>query len=173
MISLGGVFHMNPAFSFRPATAADIPQLVRLRLAYLQEEFSDTDIPQSKLDAVAAQLPDYFSAHLGADCFVFTAEIPDGTLAANVILCTQEKPANLSFPSGKSGVVLGVYTMPEYRGQGICTKLMEMLLAQAKAEGVDIVRLSASHMGKPVYEKLGFTLSHSKFTEMEYTISTK
>lgn len=164
---------MQTAYLVRPAETSDIPELSALRIAYLKEEFQNTDVPESDWGAIAAQLPDYFRTHLGIDCFPFVAEAPDDdrTLIALVILCTSEKPANLSFPNGKSGVVLSVYTKPEYRGMGCATKLMQALLQKAESLGLDIVNLSASDMGKPIYEKLGFVRSHSKFTEMEYIIS--
>ena len=47
---------------------------------------------------------------------------------------------------------------------------MQQLLAEAKRLGLDLVTLSASDMGRPIYEKLGFSVSRSKFTEMEITI---
>ena len=157
------------SYRIRPATLNDIPQLIRLRLAYLREDF-EAELPTEKAAAVAAQLPNYFSAHIDKDCFPFVAEISDSTLVSCVILCTMEKPANLSFPSGKTGTVLGVYTMPEYRGIGCASKLMSALLQKSQELSLDIVKLSASKMGLPIYQKLGFTVSHSHFTEMEYIV---
>lgn len=151
---------------FRAAALSDIPELCRLRLAYFEEDFGK--LPEPQIAAISAQLPQYFSAHLGRDCAVFAAEAPDGTLAANAILLCSEKPANPYFPNGKSGYVLGVYTMPEYRGQGIATRLMQMLQEYAAAVPLDIVTLSASEMGMGVYEKIGFTVRHTGFTEMEW-----
>ena len=50
----------------RTADSADIPALVRLRLAYLADEHG---IPESALDPrIAGQLPRYFAAHLNRDC---------------------------------------------------------------------------------------------------------
>ncbi|MBR6107731.1 MAG: GNAT family N-acetyltransferase [Oscillospiraceae bacterium] len=155
--------------SVRCAAEYDIPELVRLRLAYFEEEFGA--LPDAQLNAIRAQLPQYFAAHLGRDCYCFAAEKADGEgLCACAILCCQEKPANPHFPGGKSGLVLGVYTEPAYRGQGCATRIMQQLLAEAKRLGLDLVTLSASDMGRPIYEKLGFSVSRSKFTEMEITI---
>lgn len=148
----------------RMAEQADIPELCRLRLAYLTEEFDG--LPADQAAAIASQLPGYFAAHLGDDCLTAAAALPDGTLAANAILMISEKPANPFFPNGRTGYVLGVYTAPEYRGQGLATRIMQMLLEQSEARMLDQVTLSASDMGKGVYEKLGFTVQHSKFTEM-------
>ena len=150
----------------RMAEAADIPELCRLRLAYLHEEFGG--LPEAQAAEIAAQLPPYFAAHLDKDCRTAAAVLPDGTLAANAILMISEKPANPFFPNGRSGYVLGVYTEPQYRGQGLATRMMQQILETAKAEHLSQVTLSASDMGKGVYEKLGFAVKHSKFTEMEW-----
>lgn len=157
-------------YTIRLAEEKDIPELVRLRLAYLEDD-NEAPLPMDKAAAVAQQLPVYFAKHMGEDCFVFVAEA-EGHLVSNVILCCMEKPANLSFPSGKSGTVLGVYTEPAFRGQGCATALMTALNEKADALGLDIVKLSASRMGKPVYEKVGFVVSETHFTEMHRTRGT-
>ena len=151
------------------ASAADIPELVRLRLAYFDEEFGA--LPAQKLTAIRSQLPKYFAAHLNRDCFCYTAKDDcTGHACACAILCVTEKPANPRFPCGKTGYVLGVFTEPEFRGQSCATRIMQRLLEDAKRLGLDLVTLSASDMGRPIYEKLGFTVSHSDFTEMEIEI---
>ncbi|KAF7591500.1 hypothetical protein BBP40_001490 [Aspergillus hancockii] len=50
-------------------------------------------------------------------------------------------------------IILG--THPDARRKGVATKLMEWGLEKAKEDGVEVY-LSATQMGKPVYEKLGF-----------------
>ena len=150
--------------TYRAATAADIPAVCRLRIAYLNEDVGE--MSPEVCAAVSAQLPQYFAEHLSRDCFVNVAETEDGALVGCVILVCSEKPANPSFPHGKGGTVYGVYTEPEYRGQGVATALMKLLIADGTAQGLDRIALSASAMGKSVYEKLGFEVTHSHYTEM-------
>ena len=154
------------SIQIRLAVPADIPQLCKLRLAYFDEEFGT--LPADKTAAIKAHLPAYFTAHLGRDCIAAAAEAEDGTLVSNALLTVIEKPANPFFPCGRSGYVLGVFTEPEYRGQGLATQIMTLILQEAKRLQLDTVTLSASDMGKPIYEKLGFTVKHSKFPEMEW-----
>ncbi|MBR5723081.1 MAG: GNAT family N-acetyltransferase, partial [Oscillospiraceae bacterium] len=104
----------------------------------------------------------------GSGCIAVVAEAEDGQLVSNALLTVIEKPANPFFPCGRSGYVLGVFTEPAYRGQGLATQIMTQILAEAKRLALDTVTLSASDMGKGIYEKLGFTVMHSKFTEMEW-----
>lgn len=152
--------------SVRLASKEDIPELVRLRLAYFDEEFGA--LPQAQLDAISAQLPPYFAAHLGTDCIAAAAALPDGHLAACALLTVTENPANPSFPNGRQGYVLGVFTEPQHRGKGLATRIMQQILEEAKRLRLDTVRLSASDMGKGIYERLGFAVRESHFTEMEW-----
>ena len=154
------------SIQIRLAVPADIPQLCRLRLAYFDEEFGT--LPEDKIAAIKTHLPVYFSQHLGSGCIAVVAEAEDGQLVSNALLTVIEKPANPFFPCGRSGYVLGVFTDPAYRGQGLATQIMTQILAEAKRLALDTVTLSASDMGKGIYEKLGFTVIHSKFTEMEW-----
>lgn len=52
-----------------------------------------------------------------------------------------------------------MFTYPEYRGQGIATKLFDMCVGAARMAGCHEITLHATHMGKPIYEKYGFKCS--------------
>lgn len=60
---------------------------------------------------------------------------------------------------------MNIFTIPNYRKQGIATKLLQHIMEEAKVRNCAIVTLNASEMGKPLYIKYGF-----QFTEnhMEY-----
>lgn len=49
-----------------------------------------------------------------------------------------------------------VLTDPEFRGRGFARALMEHALAWLERRGVGCVKLDATDMGRPLYEKLGF-----------------
>ncbi|WP_411932304.1 GNAT family N-acetyltransferase [Priestia megaterium] len=49
-----------------------------------------------------------------------------------------------------------MYTEESYRGQGIATKLLTKLVAEAKTAGIIEIWLGASKLGRPVYKKFGF-----------------
>ena len=49
-----------------------------------------------------------------------------------------------------------VLTLPEYRGRGYATLLMERCLRCCEERGIVTVRLDATEMGRPVYARLGF-----------------
>ncbi len=51
------------------------------------------------------------------------------------------------------GVVL---THPDFRGRGLATALMTECIRWLRARGVGSIKLDASDMGKPIYQRLGF-----------------
>lgn len=151
--------------TYREATNADISELIRLRMAYIEADFGKQDpaVVRRLLD----QLPGCFERNLGKDLFAFIAL--DGTRAvASVFLKIAEMPANPSLPGGLYGEVLNVYTDPDYRGNGICTQLLRMMIDHGKRIGLGRIDLSATNEGYPIYNKVGFREKESHYTEMRY-----
>lgn len=59
-------------------------------------------------------------------------------------------------PTGKRGHIMSVYTIDEYRRQGIASQMLKILIDEAKKKGVFQITLDASNLGRPVYQKLSF-----------------
>lgn len=136
------------------AAPEDVELLIRLRMDFLAEEFGE--IAPARREEIAVQLEDYFERHFAdGSFFAFLAE-QDNRAAGAVYLSISEVPAGPPFLNGKIGTVHNVLTYPQYRRQGVATKLMEALLAEAKKRGVASVRLSATQAGKQLYENMGF-----------------
>lgn len=49
-----------------------------------------------------------------------------------------------------------VATLPEARGRGLTTRLMQVALAEGRERGCDISTLQATKLGQPIYERLGY-----------------
>ena len=75
-------------------------------------------------------------------------------------------PANSILLNGLYGDVLSVYTLPEYRGKGLCTQLMKNLVAYGKERGLGRIDLSATKEGYPIYSKIGFKDRENRYTDM-------
>ena len=60
-------------------------------------------------------------------------------------------------PSGKKAYIMNIYTKPLYRRKGIAYKTLDMLVTEAKRKGITAISLEATDMGRPLYEKYGFT----------------
>jgi ribosomal protein S18 acetylase RimI-like enzyme len=70
--------------------------------------------------------------------------------------------------SGKLGYILNLYTVPEARRNGICTRMLHELIREAKTLGLKHLYLHASEDGLRIYRKAGF--ANSKQTELELTL---
>lgn len=148
------------------AAKDDIDELVRLRIAYMLDDFGK--VSDYERECMEKQLPDYFERKLGDELVAFVAR-SDNRIVSVAYLHIIEMPANVFVLNGLCGEVLSVYTEPEYRGKGICTQLMKNLLEYGKERGLSKVDLSATKDGYPVYKKVGFADRKSRYTEMRYT----
>lgn len=154
---------MNILFS--KATKDDIPELIRLRIAYMMDDFGG--VSDHERECMERQLPDYFNRKLGDELIAFVAK--DGERMVSVAyLHIIEMPANSILLNGWYGEVLSVYTEPEYRGQGLCTKLIQNLIEYGRERGLGRVDLSATKEGYPIYAKLGFQDKEHRYTDMRY-----
>ena len=118
------------------ANLDDISELVRLRIAYMIDDFGSISDHEKK--CMEEQLPGYFERKLGKELIAFVAR-SQGRLVAAAYLLIIEKPANPFLLNGYDSEVLSVYTEPEYRSRGICSKLMSNMIEYARAN--DICRI--------------------------------
>ena len=69
-----------------------------------------------------------------------------------------------SHPTGNRAHLMNVYTRADHRRRGISKKMVEILIEEAKENGVTEISLDATKMGRPLYEALGFQASDSCMT---------
>lgn len=151
------------------ATINDIDALVQMRLDYLTEDYGS--LTNEQITKMKASLPDYYRNHLNEDLLVYVAR--EHNIIACCFLLISEKPANPSFINGRTGNVLNVYTKPEYRKQGIAGKLMEQLITEAGALGLDYVELKSTEDGYRLYKSLGFSEEQSRYHNMKKRLHPK
>ena len=153
---------------YRKADIGDKETLVRMRLDFLDE--SRGGLSESDRNAIAAQLGPYYEKHVGLD---FSAHFAchDGKAVATAFLVVVEKPAYPALITGKTGVILNVYTYPEYRHKGIATKLLSRLIEEAREQNLSRLELSATEAGKPLYAKFGFLVKATDYTEMRLQLA--
>ena len=65
-------------------------------------------------------------------------------------------PPNDWCPSGKTAYISSMYTLPDYRRQGIASRLLTLIIGEAKERLCQRIWLNASDMGRPLYRKFGF-----------------
>ncbi len=52
--------------------------------------------------------------------------------------------------TGKKAYIMNMYTAPKYRRQGIAKHTLDLLVNDAKAQGVSQIALEATDMGQPL-----------------------
>jgi GNAT superfamily N-acetyltransferase len=142
------------AYIYHKAGRDDLEILVKTRLEMLR---SVNKIPEAEdLKEVAGRCRDYYSESFEKDthvaCLVYDGE---KIIGCGGISFYQVMP-NIKNPSGKKAYIMNIYTVPEYRGKGIATKVVDLLVAEAHKRNIQKISLDATAMGRPVYERYGF-----------------
>lgn len=147
------------------ASTADIDELVGLRVAYLTEDNGALD--ESDEQAIRSGLPGYYGAHLGNDLHAYVIR-EERRIVSCAFLIVVEKPMSPAFISGRTGIVLNVYTRPDCRRRGYAKQVMEALLTGARELGLSVVELQATDDGYPLYLSVGFADDESKYHRMKW-----
>ena len=141
---------------YRKTTKADMKILMKLRLEMFREvnglsgeyEYDENFIFESRR---------YFES--GEQTTVIAS---DGeTLVGCASLSYTWIMPTFSHPTGNRVHLMNVYTRADYRRRGISKKMVEILIDEAKENGVTEISLDATEMGRPLYESLGFKASDS------------
>jgi len=145
------------------ATQQDIDELIRLRIAFIEDDHGAVT-PQDKA-SIEQHLLSFFNRKLGTELIAFVAK-DAGSIVSVAYLNILEMPANCRLLNGLYGEVFSVYTLPEYRGKGLCTTLMQQLVDEAKSKGLGCIDLRATKDGYPIYKKIGFVEKEQYYTDM-------
>ena len=136
---------------YRRAGAEDIEALMRSRM--------DT------LRAVNGLGTGYaFSSELVAESRRFFLEGDQTTVLAMdgeravgcATLCYTAMMPTLSHPTGKRAHLMNVYTDASCRGQGVASRMLSILIGEAKERCITEISLDATEAGRPLYRKFGF-----------------
>ena len=147
---------------YRKATEKDIDSIVEMRINLLIEEAAT--IPTD----IRAELKEYFSIEINKTIVVMLAEEKDKIVATSSVIF-QKYPPSFSNKEGMRAYITNVYTMPEYRRQGISTKLLDKLIEEVKKRGISYVWLWATEQGTYLYKKYGFE-ELKAFSTMDYVL---
>ena len=124
--------------TYKQANLDDIELLVKSRIIVLREANHLDD--SADMSEVKAQSYDYYrKAILNGECIVY------------LVMPTCHNP------TGKKAYLMNIYTSPEYRRKGIAYKTLDLLIKATREKGINHITLEATAMGRPMYEKYGFT----------------
>ncbi len=150
--------------TYRKAEPADIKTLISLRMEYLTE--THPEMGEEMYNKIRAQIPGYFQEHLNRDIIVYLAE--DGEKAAGcVFFVLINKPASPLFITGKTGTLMNVLVLPEYRRRGIGKTLVQMAVDDGKKWDLSYIELRSTKAGYPLYKASGFLEDKSIYMSMK------
>jgi GNAT superfamily N-acetyltransferase len=149
---------MTDALTLRLATVDDIPVLVNHRRRMFEDMYADKNVVRD---------PAGYAAMDEAYAVLLRYEIPAGSTRVWVIEDGGKIAASgalkftdwLPRPDGqRRGLVYvhSVYTVPEYRRQGLARRLLNAMIDYCRDNGWPRLTLHASDMGRGLYEDLGF-----------------
>jgi len=135
--------------NYRLATNDDIPNIISMKQAMFQEAGVAMGAGNEQLISL---YHDYY----------------DQRTAFHYVLTVDERPVGMAggflkndfpfclYPNPVYGFIGDVFVAPDFRRQGHARILSNKVIQQLKKQGVDTIRLLASHAARPLYEQLGF-----------------
>ena len=150
--------------TYRKANSSDIPEVIKMRLGYMHE--THTELSDDVFDEIAHQSEGYFQEHLNRDCIVYLA-LDGEKVAACIFFLLINKPASPLFITGKTGTLMNVFTLPEYRRKGIARHLVEMAISDGKEWDLSYIELRSTKDGYPLYCSLDFVEDKSIYMSMK------
>ena len=145
---------MKEIYEYKKATIENINELVRTRIIVLRaaNKLSD-DVDMSLVEKESYE---YYKntletgEHIGYLVYDNETFIGAGGVSFYQVMPTYHNP------TGKKAYIMNMYTASEYRRQGIAFHTLDLLVKDAKKQGVSQIALEATDMGRPLYEKYGF-----------------
>ncbi|RHA81560.1 GNAT family N-acetyltransferase [Eubacterium ventriosum] len=151
---------MKENYEYKKATIEDTDELVRTRITVLRaaNKLSD-DVDMSLVEKESYE---YYKRALETGEHIGYLVYDNGTfIGAGGVSFYQVMPTYHN-STGKKAYIMNMYTAPEYRRQGIAFHTLDLLMNDAKKQGVLQIALDATDMGRPLYERYGFVKMEDK-----------
>lgn len=142
---------------YRKATLDDSGELAKIRGLFLLEAHDICS--ESEREAMETANKSYFETALADDSFAAWLAVDSGKIIATSGLSFFVVPPSFKCPDGRV-YIMNMFTFPDYRRQGIGMELLKRTVEEAKNRGYKKITLHATDIGKPLYQKYGFTDSH-------------
>ncbi len=155
---------MSESFRIRLATPADVDAIAWHRARMFQDM---GEVPQNLFDEFRVKSRDRLGDLLTHGQYIGWLASPES--AANTIVggagvhLQRVLPHPLdraALAEGHHGIIVNVFTEPEWRKRGIAALLLERVIDWARKELLDRLVLHASDDGHVLYERLGFVATN-------------
>ena len=137
----------------RKANSKDIDLILENRM-----EFVSDVVKEGMPDRFKDNTYKYLREHIDDNTLVAWLAVDEGKIVSIAIICFYNVLPTVSNISGKTGYILNVYTLKDYRRIGLAKRLLTELINEAKALNAGKIYLKATDDGRKVYEKMGFEI---------------
>jgi len=146
---------MPNSWSIRRAGPDDIEALTSMRLRFLEEV-------GYAHEGVEAAIKAYFQRTVASGQFVaWFAQTGDDVIGTSGLVFI-EKPPHGNNLTGREAHIMNMYTLPEFRRQGVASALLDAMRQYARDAGVTCMRLHTTVGATRVYHGQGFRADRSE-----------
>ena len=145
---------MVERFECKRATMEDIDEMVRTRIIVLRAANKLSD--DEDMSVVEEESYAYYRRALESGEHIAYLVYDNGKFMGAGGLSFYQVMPTYHNPTGKKAYIMNMYTASEYRRQGIAFHTLDLLVNDAREQGVSQIALEATDMGRPLYEKYGF-----------------
>lgn len=140
---------------YQKASAGDLTLLTEIRVQVLR---AVNHLPGSAdMSEVRQHTKRYYQAALPSGEHIAYLVYDGARFAATGGVSFFQVMPTFHNPTGRKAYIMNIYTHPAYRRQGIAFRTLDLLVRDCLAQGVDFISLEATDMGRPLYERYGFT----------------
>lgn len=145
--------------NYRTATAADAQTLATLRWQFHIETHPAPWTDSDRTDFIH-ECASWFATELASGSTVVWVADNAGMIISQICIRIVRKiPTPRKFEN-YIGYITNVYTLPDYRNQGIGTQLMEYVKQWAHEQKFDVLFVWPSDRSRPFYQRAGFKLEN-------------
>jgi GNAT superfamily N-acetyltransferase len=149
--------------TIRKASVNDVETLIEYRILFLKETYGAP--PPEKESYLRKTLMEYFTRSFKNYSFIsWIAEYENKPVGFSGLVI-RDQPGNFEVPNGKTGYILNMFTLKDFRKNGICKLLFQKLIDESKQLNLDKIELHATNDGELVYRQFGFAEPHDKALE--------
>ena len=145
---------MLESFEYKRAAMEDIDELVRTRIIVLRAANKLSD--EEDMSVVEEESYAYYRHALETGEHIAYLVYDNGRfIGAGGVSFYQVMPTYHN-PTGKKAYIMNMYTAPEYRRRGIAFHTLDLLIKDVREQGISLIALEATELGRPLYERYGF-----------------
>ena len=91
----------------------------------------------------------------------------DGQVVAGAGMWLMDFPPHWMDAEPARAYLLNFYVQPEARGNRLAGAMLHTAVAEANRRGIKVVSLHASELGRPIYERYGFTSTNERMLRLD------